>query len=400
MVIASAFPLALPLAPALPGLGGASSLAVVSPGLDLESSFSSLLEGLGLTPAVAHLVWLPLPMLLVLVGAVVGVLVTVWLERKISAAVQQRIGPEYAGALGVLQPLADGLKLLFKEDIIPARADGLLFTLGPILVVVPVILSWLVVPFGQNLLISNVGVGIFLWIALSSIQPIGLLMSGYASNNKYSLLGGLRAAAQSISYEIPLALAVLAVVMMSNSLSTVDIVNQQTGAGILSWNIWRQPVGFVIFWICALAECERLPFDLPEAEEELVAGYQTEYAGMKFALFYLGSYINLVLSALLVSVLYLGGWGFPVPVEWLAGALGQSVDAPVVQVITGSLGIVMTVLKAYLLVFFAILLRWTVPRVRIDQLLNLGWKFLLPIALVNLLVTAALKLAFPAVFGG
>ncbi len=400
MVIASAFPPALPLAPALPGLGGGSSLAVVSPGLDLESSFSSLLEGLGLTPAVAHLVWLPLPMLLVLVAAVVGVLVTVWLERKISAAVQQRIGPEYAGALGVLQPLADGLKLLFKEDIIPARADGLLFTLGPILVVVPVILSWLVVPFGQNLLISNVGVGIFLWIALSSIQPIGLLMSGYASNNKYSLLGGLRAAAQSISYEIPLALAVLAVVMMSNSLSTVDIVNQQTGAGILSWNIWRQPVGFLIFWICALAECERLPFDLPEAEEELVAGYQTEYAGMKFALFYLGSYINLVLSALLVSVLYLGGWGFPVPVEWLAGALGQSVDAPVVQVITGSLGIVMTVLKAYLLVFFAILLRWSVPRVRIDQLLNLGWKFLLPIALVNLLVTAALKLAFPGVFGG
>ena len=400
MVIASAFSPALPLAPALPGLGGASSLAVVSPGLDLESSFSSLLEGLGLTPAAAHLVWLPLPMLLVLVSAVVGVLVTVWLERKISAAVQQRIGPEYAGALGVLQPLADGLKLLFKEDIIPARADGLLFTLGPILVVVPVILSWLVVPFGQNLLISNVGVGIFLWIALSSLQPIGLLMSGYASNNKYSLLGGLRAAAQSISYEIPLALSVLAVVMMSNSLSTVDIVNQQTGAGILSWNIWRQPVGFVIFWICALAECERLPFDLPEAEEELVAGYQTEYAGMKFALFYLGSYINLVLSALLVSVLYLGGWGFPVPVEWLASALGQSVDAPVVQVITGSLGIVMTVLKAYLLVFFAILLRWTVPRVRIDQLLNLGWKFLLPIALVNLLVTAALKLAFPAVFGG
>jgi NAD(P)H-quinone oxidoreductase subunit 1 len=400
MVISSAFSPALPLAPALPGLGGASSLAVVSPGLDLESSFSSLLEGLGLTPAAAHLVWLPLPMVLVLVSAVVGVLVTVWLERKISAAVQQRIGPEYAGALGVLQPLADGLKLLFKEDIIPARADGLLFTLGPILVVVPVILSWLVVPFGQNLLISNVGVGIFLWIALSSLQPIGLLMSGYASNNKYSLLGGLRAAAQSISYEIPLALSVLAVVMMSNSLSTVDIVNQQTGAGILSWNIWRQPVGFVIFWICALAECERLPFDLPEAEEELVAGYQTEYAGMKFALFYLGSYINLVLSALLVSVLYLGGWGFPVPVEWLAGALGQSVDAPVVQVITGSLGIVMTVLKAYLLVFFAILLRWTVPRVRIDQLLNLGWKFLLPIALVNLLVTAALKLAFPAVFGG
>ncbi|MEY3736210.1 MAG: NADH-quinone oxidoreductase subunit NuoH [Cyanobacteriota bacterium] len=374
--------------------------AVVSPGLDLEASFTEVLQSFGLSAGAAHLVWLPLPMLLVLVAAVVGVLVTVWLERKISAAVQQRIGPEYAGALGVLQPLADGLKLLFKEDIIPARADSLLFSLGPVLVVVPVILSWLVIPFGQHLLISNVGVGIFLWIAISSIQPIGLLMSGYASNNKYSLLGGLRAAAQSISYEIPLALAVLAVVMMSNSLSTVDIVDQQNGAGILSWNIWRQPVGFLIFWICALAECERLPFDLPEAEEELVAGYQTEYAGMKFALFYLGSYINLVLSAVLVSVLYLGGWGFPVPVEWLAGALGQSIDAPLVQVITASVGIVMTVLKAYLLVFFAILLRWTVPRVRIDQLLDLGWKFLLPIALVNLLVTAGLKLAFPVAFGG
>ena len=239
--------------------------ALVSPGLDLEQSFSQALEGLGLSAQAARMLWLPFPMLLVLVAAVVGVLVTVWLERKISAAVQQRVGPEYAGALGVLQPLADGLKLLVKEDIIPDRADSILFTLGPVLVVVPVILSWLIVPFGQNLLISDVGVGIFLWISLSSVQPIGLLMSGYASNNKYSLLGGLRAAAQSISYEIPLALAVLAVVMMSNSLSTVDIVNQQTGAGVLSWNIWRQPVGFLIFWICALAECERQPFDLPEA---------------------------------------------------------------------------------------------------------------------------------------
>ncbi len=377
-----------------------ATLALISPGLDLELSFNEAMKGLGLSPQVAHLLWLPLPMFLVLTAALVGVLVTVWLERKISAAAQQRIGPEYAGALGILQPMADGLKLLVKEDIIPAKADGLLFTLGPVLVLVPVILSWLIVPFGQNLLISNVGIGIFLWIALSSIQPIGLLMSGYASNNKYSLLGGLRAAAQSISYEIPLALAVLAVVMMSNSLSTVDIVEQQNGAGLLSWNVWRQPVGFLIFWICALAECERLPFDLPEAEEELVAGYQTEYAGMKFALFYLGSYINLVLSALLVSVLYLGGWGCPIPVEWLANWINQSTESALVQVITGSIGIVMTVLKAYFLVFLAILLRWTTPRVRIDQLLDLGWKFLLPISLVNLLFTAALKLAFPIAFGG
>ena len=237
-------------------------------GLDLEYSFNEILKGFGLSSELAHIIWLPLPMLLVLVSAVVGVLVTVWLERKISAAAQQRIGPEYAGALGVLQPIADGLKLLVKEDIIPAKADSILFTAGPILVLVPVILSWLIVPFGQNLLISNVGIGIFLWIALSSIQPIGLLMSGYASNNKYSLLGGLRAAAQSISYEIPLALSVLAIVLMTNSLSTIDIVNQQSGAGILSWNIWRQPVGFIIFWICALAECESCLLYTSDAADE------------------------------------------------------------------------------------------------------------------------------------
>ncbi len=372
----------------------------VNTGLDLEGSFNHLLQEMGISSSISHLLWLPLPMVLVLTAALIGVLVTVWLERKISAAAQQRIGPEYAGALGILQPMADGLKLLVKEDIIPAKADNLLFTLGPVLVLIPVILSWLIIPFGQNLLISNVGIGVFLWIALSSIQPIGLLMSGYASNNKYSLLGGLRAAAQSISYEIPLALAVLAIVMMSNSLSTIDIVNQQNTLGFFSWNIWRQPVGFLIFWICALAECERLPFDLPEAEEELVAGYQTEYAGMKFALFYLGSYINLVLSALLVSILYLGGWGFPIQVEWIAHLFGQSTNAPVIQIFTGALGIIMTVFKTYLLVFLAILLRWTTPRVRIDQLLDLGWKFLLPISLVNLLFTAGLKLAFPLLFGG
>ena len=375
-------------------------VGIMSSGIDIELSFNEALKGFGISPEIAHILWIPFPMGLVLAAALIGVLVTVWLERKISAAAQQRIGPEYAGALGILQPMADGLKLLVKEDIIPARADSLLFTLGPILVLIPVILSWLIVPFGQNLLISNVGIGIFLWIALSSIQPIGLLMSGYASNNKYSLLGGLRAAAQSISYEIPLALAVLAIVMMSNSLSTVDIVEQQNTLGFISWNVWRQPVGFIIFWICALAECERLPFDLPEAEEELVAGYQTEYAGMKFALFYLGSYINLVLSALLVSVLYLGGWGFPIPIEWFANWLNQPTDAPLIQIFTGSVGIIMTIIKAYLLVFLAILLRWTTPRVRIDQLLDLGWKFLLPISLVNLLVTASLKLAFPIAFGG
>jgi NAD(P)H-quinone oxidoreductase subunit 1 len=369
-------------------------------GIDLQGSFISSLKELGLSQELAKTLWIPLPIVLMVIGATVGVLVTVWLERKISAAVQQRIGPEYAGPLGVLQPVADGIKLVFKEDIIPAKSDALLFTLGPAIVVIPVFLSYLIVPFGQNLVITDLNVGIFLWIALSSIAPIGLLMSGYASNNKYSLLGGLRAAAQSISYEIPLALSVLAIVMMSNSLSTIDIVEQQSGYGILGWNIWRQPVGFLIFWIAALAECERLPFDLPEAEEELVAGYQTEYAGMKFGLFYVGSYVNLVLSALVFAILYLGGWEFPISLNQLANWLGVSETTPWLQVITASLGITMTVLKAYFLVFIAVLLRWTVPRVRIDQLLNLGWKFLLPVSLVNLLITGALKLAFPVAFGG
>jgi NAD(P)H-quinone oxidoreductase subunit 1 len=369
-------------------------------GIDLQGNFIQSLTDLGIPSGTAKAIWMPLPMGLMLIGATVGVLVATWLERKISAAAQQRIGPEYQGPFGLLVPIADGLKLIFKEDIVPAKADPLLFTLGPIIVVIPVFLSFLIVPFGQNILITNVGTGVFLWIALSSIQPIGLLMAGYASNNKYSLLGGLRAAAQSISYEIPLALSVLAVVMMSNSLSTIDIVNQQSGWGILGWNIWRQPAGFIIFWIAVLAECERLPFDLPEAEEELVAGYQTEYAGMKFGLFYLGSYVNLVLSSLLVAILYLGGWDFPLPVDLIANLLGISHTNPILQVVTAALGITMTVVKAYLLVFIAILIRWTVPRVRIDQLLDLGWKFLLPVALVNLLLTAALKLAFPFAFGG
>ncbi|MBC6420391.1 MAG: NADH-quinone oxidoreductase subunit NuoH [Hormoscilla sp. SP5CHS1] len=372
----------------------------MNPGIDLQGSFIQFFRDIGVPGEVAQAMWLPLPMVLVLLGATVGVLVTTWLERKISAAVQQRIGPEYMGPFGVLVPVADGLKLLFKEDVIPNSSDGLLFTLGPALVVVPVFVSYLIVPFGQNLVITDLGVGIFLWIALSSIAPLGLLMSGYASNNKYSLLGGLRAAAQSISYEVPLALCVLAIVMISNSLSTIDIVEQQSGYGILGWNVWRQPVGFVIFWIAALAECERLPFDLPEAEEELVAGYQTEYTGMKFALFYLGSYVNLVLSALLVAILYLGGWEFPVSIDFLASLLGVSETIPWLQVIAASIGIIMVILKAYFLVFLAILLRWTVPRVRIDQLLNLGWKFLLPVSLVNLLLTAGLKLAFPFAFGG
>lgn len=339
-------------------------------------------------------------MIVIVLVVTVGALVCTWLERKISAAAQQRIGPEYAGPFGMLIPFADVAKLVIKQGTPPAKSDPLLYTLGPAIVFISVFLCFLVVPFGQNLLISDIGTGIFFIIAISSIAPIGLLMAGYASNNKYSLLGGLRAAAQSISYEIPLALAALAIAMMSNSLSTIDIVAQQADYGILSWNILRQPVGFVIFAIAALAECERLPFDLPEAEEELVAGYQTEYTGMRFALFYGGSYANLVLAGMLVSILYLGGWELPFPIDRVGEILGIAPTTPWWQIITGLLGITAILLKTYFFIFTAILLRWSVPRVRIDQLLDLGWKFLLPIGLLNLLLTAAMKLALPSWFGG
>lgn len=372
----------------------------MTPGIDLKTTVEQALISLGLGSDLAHLVWMPLPILLLITAATLGVMVLTWLERKISAAAQQRVGPNMAGPHGILLPLADGLKLLTKEDIKPAFSDPILFTLGPVLVFLPVFLCYLVVPFGQNMMISNLAIGVFFLIATSSIQPIGLLMAGYGSNNKYSLLGGLRATAQSISYELPLALSILAVVLMSNGLDTIGIVEQQQGLGILSWNVWRQPIGFVIFLISALAETERIPFDLPEAEEELVAGYQTEYSGMKFALFFLGSYANLLLGSLLAAVLYLGGWSFVVPVEMVAEMLNVSVTNPVFQVLAASLGIVMTLIKAFVFIFIAITIRWTLPRVRIDQLLDLGWKFLLPISFVNLLLTAGLKLAFPAFFGG
>lgn len=358
--------------------------------IDVRQSFINLLTYLGLSEEVSSIIWVPLPILLVIIAAVTGLLVIVWLERKISAAAQQRIGPEYAGPLGVLQPLADGLKLIFKEDIIPTKADKSLFSLGPALVIIPVLLAYLIVPFGENLIIANITLGIFYWIAISSIAPIGLLMSGYGSNNKYSFLGGLRAAAQSISYEIPLSLCVLSICLLSDSLNTIDIVEKQSTYGILTWNVWRQPIGFIGFLIAALAECERLPFDLPEAEEEIVAGYQTEYSGIRFALFYIASYVNLLVSSLFVSVLYLGGWNFPIPLsmDWF------NINPSILEVLFAFIGIATTLTKAFVFLFAAILTRWTLPRVRIDQLLDLGWKFLLPISLGNLLLTASLKLVF------
>nr|YP_010560913.1 NADH dehydrogenase subunit A [Syndiclis chinensis]UYW36184.1 NADH dehydrogenase subunit A [Syndiclis chinensis] len=338
---------------------------------------------------VYDLLWLLVPIFIPISGITIGVLVIVWLEREISAGIQQRIGPEYAGPLGILQALADGTKLLLKEDLLPSRGDIRLFSIGPSIAVISILLSYSVTPFGYRLVLADLSIGVFLWIAISSIAPIGLLMSGYGSNNKYSFSGGLRAAAQSISYEIPLTSCALSISLLSNSSSTVDIVEAQSKYGFWGWNLWRQPIGFIVFLISSLAECERLPFDLPEAEEELVAGYQTEYSGIKSGLFYVASYLNLLVSSLFVTVLYLGGWNLSIPYIFIpepfrinktGGVFGMTID------------IFITLAKAYLFLFILITTRWTLPRMRMDQLLNLGWKFLLPISLGNLLLTTSSQL--------
>uniref|UniRef100_UPI0030E48AA5 NADH-plastoquinone oxidoreductase subunit 1 n=1 Tax=Schiedea hookeri TaxID=270411 RepID=UPI0030E48AA5 len=333
--------------------------------------------------------WILFPIAILVLGITIGVLVIVWLEREISAGIQQRIGPEYAGPLGILQALADGTKLLFKENLLPSRGDTRLFSIGPSLAVISILLSYSVIPFGYHLVLADLSIGVFLWIAISSIAPIGLIMSGYGSNNKYSFLGGLRAAAQSISYEIPLTLCVLSISLLSNSSSTVDIVEAQSKYGILGWNLWRQPIGFFIFIISSLAECERLPFDLPEAEEELVAGYQTEYSGIKFGLFYVASYLNLLVSSLFVTVLYLGGWDLSIPDIFIPEFFEMNKVGGLFET---TFSIFITLAKTFLFLFIPIATRWTLPRLRMDQLLNFGWKFLLPISLGNLLLTTSYQL--------
>nr|YP_010223923.1 NADH dehydrogenase subunit 1 [Citrus australasica]UCS07839.1 NADH dehydrogenase subunit 1 [Citrus australasica] len=360
-------------------------MIIATPEVQDINSFSRL-ESL---QEVYGILWVLAPISIYVLAITIGVLVIVWLEREISAGIQQRIGPEYASPLGILQALADGTKLLFKENLLPSRGNSSLFSIGPSIAVIAILLSYSVIPFSYNLVLADLNIGIFLWIAISSIAPIGLLMSGYGSNNKYSFLGGLRAAAQSISYEIPLTLCVLSISLLSNSLSTVDIVGAQSKYGFWGWNLWRQPIGFIVFLISSLAECERLPFDLPEAEEELVAGYQTEYSGIKFGLFYVASYLNLLVSSLFVTVLYLGGSNLSIPYIFVPGL----VEINKVDGIFGTtIGIFITLAKTYLFLFIPIATRWTLPRLRMDQLLNLGWKFLLPISLGNLLLTTSSQL--------
>jgi len=314
------------------------------------------------------------------VFALLTVMFLTWMERKVVAMVQARYGPMVTGPRGLLQPVMDGVKLIGKEDIIPAKADRWVFTLAPFLVFIPALLIFIPLPFGESLIVSDLRVGLLYLIAISAMSPIAILLAGWASNNKYSLMGAMRAVAQDISYTIPLALCAIAVVLFTGSLSTVDIVTAQSGTWfgfIPKWFIFLQPLGFVLFIIASIAEMGRIPFDFQESEQELVAGFFTEYSGMKFAMFFLAEYAHLFSVSAIVVTLFLGGWSFP----YLS-----LLPAAVVPLV--SLGVFLV--KTYAVIFFAMWLRHTVPRVRIDQLLNLGWKIMIPLALLNLLVTGFL----------
>lgn len=302
----------------------------------------------------------------------VAVAYLTWVERKVIGDIQVRFGPSRVGPFGLLQPIADGIKLMFKEDVVPANADRLIFFLAPALSFVPALIVFAVIPFGPSFVITDVNVGLLYVFAVASLGVYGSVLAGWASNSKYSLLGGLRSSAQMVSYELGLGLSVLGVVMMTGSLSLVDIVEAQKGTwlGILPrWNIFPQFLGFVIFLISSNAELNRAPFDLPEAETELVAGFHTEYSSMKFALFFMAEYANMIAVAALATTLFLGGWRGPLlpPVIWF-------------------------LLKVFAFIFLFIWIRATLPRFRYDQLMGFGWKVLLPLALANVMFTAALIL--------
>ena len=291
-------------------------------------------------------------------------------ERKVSAHIQDRVGPMRVGPHGVLQTLADGVKLIFKEDHIPRQGDKILFIVAPYIIFACSFAVFAAIPFGKSILVSNLNIGIFYIMAISSVVVIGVIMAGWASNSKWSLLGALRSAAQIVSYEIPIGLSILAVVMLVESLKMQDIVMNQGGLGILSWIVFRTPftfIAFFVFFISAIAEVNRTPFDLPEAESELVAGFHTEYSGMRFALFFIAEYANMFAVSAIASTLFLGGWKGIIPgYEFLGGTPAF-------------------VIKTMLLVFVMMWIRWTLPRLRVDQLMNLCWKYLIPISFFNIL---------------
>ena len=317
-------------------------------------------------------------------GIFVGVvpllpLVLVLAERKVSARFQNRTGPMRVGPWGTLQTLADGVKLIFKEDFIPPQGDKLLFLLAPYIIFACSFAVFAAIPFSEGILVSDFNIGIFYIMAISSVIVMGVIMAGWSSNSKWSLLGSLRSAAQIVSYEIPLGLSILTVVMLVESLSMQEIVASQSN-GVFSWLIFRTPftfIAFFIFFISSIAEVNRTPFDLPEAESEIVAGFHTEYSGMRFALFFIAEYANMFAVSAIAVTLFLGGW---------EGVL------PGYDILGGFPGFV---IKSLGLVFLMMWLRWTLPRLRVDQLMNLCWKYFIPIAFFNILGTGIWGLIFP-----
>jgi NADH-quinone oxidoreductase subunit H len=308
-------------------------------------------------------------------------------ERRISAAIQNRIGPNRVGWQGLLQPIADVTKLFFKEDIVPKASNHFIHNLAPVISLTVALTTFAVIPFGDRislfgydimLQIADVNIGVLYILALTSIGVYGLTLSGWSSGSKYSLLGGLRSSAQMISYELSMGLSVIGVVMVAGTLQLGGIVKAQSG---WHWNIILQPIGFITFLVASFAETNRLPFDLPEAEPELVGGYLTEYSGMRFGSFYLSEYMNMVVSAALVSTLYLGGWQFP----YLETFGFSPIVAAIIQFFT--LGA-----KIVFMIFFYIWVRWTIPRFRYDQLMNVGWKIMLPLSLANIILTGIILL--------
>lgn len=297
-----------------------------------------------------------------------NILLFIWLELKIMAHIQDRLGPMRTGRFhGWLQPIADVVKLLNKEDIVPGAADSLIFKAAPFVVFVPVFMTLVTIPLTQRLVVRNLDIGVFYVVALSAFTFVGMIMAGWASYNKYSLLGAFRAAGQLLSYELPLGLSIVGVVMLSGSLSLVSIVDKQTIPYIL-----LQPAGFMVFFLATVAELTRTPFDIPQAESELVAGFFIEYSGMRWALFFLAEYASLFILAAVGALLFLGGWKGPLlpPILWFF-------------------------LKVYALFFIIVWIRGTMPRVRPDQLMALGWKILLPVAFINIVITGLFVVATP-----
>ncbi|MCC6752384.1 MAG: NADH-quinone oxidoreductase subunit NuoH [Saprospiraceae bacterium] len=307
---------------------------------------------------------------------------TTYAERKLAAFLQDRLGPNRAGPFGILQPLADGVKLFFKEEFIPRVSDRLLFIAGPAIFMCTALMTSAVIPFAPDLEINgttyamqaaDLNVGILYLFGVVSLGVYGILVGGWASNNKFSLLGAIRAASQNISYELAMGLSIVSLVMVSSSLSLRDIVDQQSG---WAWNILYQPLGFLIFIVCAFAETNRAPFDLPECETELIGGYHTEFSSMKLGLYLFAEYIHVFISSAVLASLYFGGYQFP---------FVSDLDPGPVKTLLG--GLVMFA-KTGFFIFLFIWIRWTLPRFRYDQLMNLGWKVLIPLAVLNVLITA------------